>query len=245
MFEFNAKRQRIMASFFCFSFSLVIMVSCMAPVTISGLVAQTNTVLSLIELAQRLSVLTSNSVNSSYQDLDEQIHNKTFSNPTIQAMEVKYSDMSAKHDKLIASLNNTSTEANQLFSMLKSNADENSTPEFQSKMLNDISTNRKAFDEKISVAEGVSSKIKVSIKKYKDILGLLQNDATLKDVDIYIETIDKTIANAKLLDRDVRTALVEGREIITQYEHTSSQKSNDDVATPHSSTTTPPTPKEE
>jgi PDZ domain len=243
MFEFTAKRQKIISSFFCLSLSLVLMVGCIAPVvTVSRLAMQVESVISLIDFTYKMSIVVSNLVDNSYQDLGDKIKTKDFSVDAIESMETKYSNLSTEHNKLDSSLSKTKGAANELFSMLQTNADENSTPELKRKMLTDISVNRKAFDQKIAVAENVSSQITASIKKYKDILGFLQNKTALKDVDGYIETIDKTIANAKLLDRDVQTALVEGRQIIKQYEQTSSPQPNEEVSTLPPSTITSPTP---
>jgi PDZ domain len=243
MFEFTAKRQKIISSFFCLSLSLVLMVGCIPQVvTLSRLATQFRTVMSLIDVTYQMSIVVSNLVDNSYQDLGDKIKTKDFSVDAVESMETKYLNLSTEHNKLDSSLSKTKGAANELFSMLQTNADENSTPELKSKMLTDISVNKKAFDQKIAVAENVSSQITASIKKYKDILGFLQNQTALKDVDGYIETINKTIANAKLLDRDVQTALVEGRQIIKQYEQTSSPQPNEEVSTLPPSTITSPTP---
>jgi hypothetical protein len=99
MFDLNVKRQKIIASFFCLSFSLVLMVSCVAPVVITGarIAQQVETVLFLFDITQKISIAISNSVNTSYQDLGEQLRNKNFSLDVIETMEVRHSDLSTKY----------------------------------------------------------------------------------------------------------------------------------------------------
>jgi hypothetical protein len=221
MFKSGLKRKKFLSFFLCLTMSLYFTVSCAPPpVVVSSVILakKVDAVINLISVTYNISVAVSNLVDGSYQDLGEKVRKKDFSTGILQSIESKYSELSEEHGKLSNSLNQTTKEAGELFSLLQSNADENTTPELKEEMLKDINVNKAAFDGKVSIAEGASSQISGSIRKYKDILGFLQNKATLKDLDGYIDTIDKTIVSAKVLNQDVQTALVEGRKIIQKYQ---------------------------
>jgi PDZ domain len=240
MFEFTAKRQRMIASFFCLSLSLVIMVSCTAPVvTIARLSQRTDALIILLELAKKISIETSKSVNTSYQDLGGYLRSENFSNSMIEAMEVQHLDLSTKHNKLTDTLNKTETEAGELFSLLKANADTNTTPALKAKMSNDISVKKQAFEARISIAQGVSTKLKTSIQKYRDILGYLQNKAGTEMIPSYIKDVDGFIAQAESLNQEVQTALDEGRQIIKKIENSADSSSAGTTITPTPDQNTP------
>jgi PDZ domain len=240
MFEFTAKRQRTIASFFCLSLSLVIMVSCTAPVvTIARISQRADVLIGLLELAKQISIETSKSVNTSYQDLGEYLRSENFSNSTIETMEAQHLDLSTKHNKLTDTLNKTETEAGELFSLLKANADANTTPELKAKMSNDISVKKQAFEARISIAQGVSVKLKTSIQKYRDILGYLQNKAGTEMIPSYIKEVDGFIAQAESLNQEVQTALDEGRQIIKKIDTTADSGSVGTTITPTPDQTAP------
>jgi F0F1-type ATP synthase membrane subunit b/b' len=240
MFEFTAKRQRTIASFFCLSLSLVIMVSCTAPVvTIARISQRADVLIGLLELAKQISIETSKSVNTSYQDLGGYLRSENFSNSTIEAMEAQHLDLSTKHNKLTDTLNKTETEAGELFSLLKANADANTTPELKAKMSNDISVKKQAFEARISIAQGVSTKLKTSIQKYRDILGYLQNKAGTEMIPSYIKEVDGFIAQAESLNQEVQTALDEGRQIIKKIDNTAEPEPTGTTITPTPDQTTP------
>jgi hypothetical protein len=251
MFEFSAKRRKIISSFFCLSLSIVLMVSCVAPVitTLVMIHRQASLVVAVVSVTERLLVVTASLVNTSYQILGDNIQrndppNEASPQPAnelISKMEVQHSEMSAKQQELAASLRKTKTESNNLFSMLENRANENSTPELKREQLFNISNSKKTFDAKIDIADDVSSKLKVSIKKYDDILGDLQISAGLGKIREYTKTVDDIITQTAALNKDVQIALAEGRQIIGKFEESSSPTSSGTAATTPPEALAPPT----
>lgn len=217
------------------------MVSCAAPVvTIARLSQRADALIVLLELAKQISIETSKSVNTSYQDLGGYLRSKNFSNSTIEAMEAQHLDLSTKHNKLTDTLNKTETEAGELFSLLEANADANTTPELKAKMSKDISVKKQAFDARISIAQGVSAKLKTSIQQYRDILGYIQNGQVVKEmIPSFIKDVDGFIAQAESLNQEVQTALNEGRQIIKKIDNTAEPEPTGTTITPTPSSTTP------
>ena len=131
MFDITLKSRKILASFFCLSLSFVLIASCAAPlITLGKITTVAGTVLDLIEITEKILYLTSNSVNSSYEDLGENIRsdyfvvNKRFSDDIIENMEAQHKDLLSKHKQLDNSINKTNKAANELFSMLKTRANQ-------------------------------------------------------------------------------------------------------------------------
>ncbi|MBW4690409.1 MAG: SH3 domain-containing protein [Lyngbya sp. HA4199-MV5] len=98
--------------------------------------------------------------------------------------------------------------------MLETRANQNSESLLREGSLRNISAKKKTFSEKIAIAEGVSSKLKTSIKDYDNILNVFQVEVGLNKVEKYVETVDIVISKYKGLDQEVQTALREGRQVI-------------------------------
>jgi PDZ domain len=225
MLGITPKNRIRITSILCFSFTIIFIVSCGAVVpTVLTITRSARDLGILINITEKIAILTSNSVDFSYQDLGKKLRDveakKPYSNDFIGGMEERYSELLTNHQKLDDSISKTQAEADNLFSLLKTNADGNSTPELKEKMLDDINIKRKIFRNKIEVVEAVSSKVEVSIKKYHDILTYFQNKIGTEKIDEFIKIVDGVIGEAQALNQDVQVALVEGREIIKNYEGT-------------------------
>jgi hypothetical protein len=244
MFSFNIKRQKTVASLFCLSLLLVVTVSCGgAPViNLASIVSSGRTVVALINVSEKLLYVLSNLVNVSYEGLGEDIGsesfrtNSKFSNEIIEKMEAQHLELVAKHKELDDSLDKTNTAANELFSMLETRAKQNSRTSLRDEQLRNISAKKETFSEKIEVAEGVSSKLKASIKEYDNILNVFQVNVGLNEAQKYIETVDSVTSQYKLLDQEVQVALREGRQIITSIADVPSQSPEASVPTPSNPT---------
>jgi hypothetical protein len=222
MFNLNAKRQKIMASLFCLSFSFVLIVSCTtAPViNLVNIVNAAGKVATLIDVTEKILELSSNLLNISYEDIGKNIRsedfraNQKFSNYTIQKMEERHLELSKKQKELDDSIDETNGAAKELFSMLETRANQNSNSLLRGKQLHDISVKKEFFLEKIKVSENFSLKLKKSIKEYDNILNVFQVYVGLGKAQKYIETIDSVISQYKILNQEVQTALSEGRQVI-------------------------------
>lgn len=239
MINFNAKRQRTVASLFCLSFLLVITVSCGAPVIgLARIVSAAETVVTLLDLSEKTLYAVSRLVNTSYETLGEDIKSEKFransrlSNDIIKNMEARHLELAAKHKELDTSLEKTNVAANNLFSMLETRANQNSRDSLRKEQLRDISTNKQTFSEKIKVAEGFSSKVETSIKEYDNILNVFQVKVGLGEAQKYIETVDSVISQYKLLEQEVQVAVSEGRQVVANVADIPAQSLESAVPTP-------------
>lgn len=239
MINFNAKRQRIVASLFCLSLFLVITVSCSAPVIgLARIVSAAETVVTLLDISEKTLYAVSRLVNTSYETLGEDIKSENFransrlSNDIIKNMEARHLELVAKHKELDTSLENTNVAANNLFSMLQTRANQNSRDSLRKEQLRDINTNKETFSEKIKVAEGFSSKLEISIKEYDNILNVFQVKVGLGEAQKYIETVDSVISQYKLLEQEVQVALYEGRKVVANVADIPAQSLESAVPTP-------------
>ncbi|MBW4615015.1 MAG: PDZ domain-containing protein [Desmonostoc vinosum HA7617-LM4] len=232
MFDLNAKRRKTIASLFSLSLAFVLVVSCTATpvINLAHIATKANTLVTLIDLTEKTFYIASKLVNISYGELKQNINNenfvvgKKFSNELIENMETRYSDLSTKHQELDNSIDKTNTAANDLFSTLETRANQNSRPDLQEKSLRGIHLNKKAFTEKIEVAENVSSKLKLSIKEYDNILNFLQVTTVLDASQKYITTVDSVISQYETLNQEVQAALNEGRQIVANTPGVPSQE---------------------
>ncbi|NJN13487.1 MAG: hypothetical protein HC815_38510 [Richelia sp. RM1_1_1] len=238
----------MIASFFCLSFSLVLIISCAAtPVLITGakIATNINTVIELIDASEKILGFTSNLVNRYYKDLGEDIRSENIVSDIdqiTQRMEARYAELSAQHEELDNSLEKTNKAANKLFSMLKERANQNSRPELKQKLLNDINVTEKEFTKRIDVAENVSLKLKGSIKEYDNILNVFQVTGGLRKAREYLVTIDSVISQYENLNREVQIALDEGRQLITNIADTPIPEDETSIPTPTDESTPQQTP---
>jgi hypothetical protein len=159
----------------------------------------------------------SNEVDTSYQSLKTSIVGSSVSTDTILVMEQNKSNLSSQVTTLRTSVDNTKKNAGDLFSMLETRANENSSSELKNKMLSKIQDKRNKFSEKVKVAEEVLSKLEQSVKKYDDILGYLQVSSQLDKVDQYINDIDKVISEGAILNSNIQVAITDGTAIINSF----------------------------
>ncbi|MEA5599270.1 hypothetical protein [Rivularia sp. UHCC 0363] len=240
----------MIASFFCLSFSLVLIISCAAtPVLITGARIATNisAVIELIDASEKILSFTSNLVNRYYKDLGEDIRSENVVSDIdqiTQRMEVRYAELSSQHKELDDSLEKTNKAADKLFSMLKERANQNSRAELKQKLLNDINVTEKEFTERIDVAENVSLKLKGSIKEYDNILNVFQVTGGLRKAREYLVTIDSVISQYENLNREVQIALDEGRQLIKNIADTPNQVDETLVFTPTDENTPQQTPSD-
>ena len=225
MFDLKAKRQKKLLSLFCLSFSFVIVVSCAAPIITVARIAQAGvTVIELIDNTQRIAEFTSNLVNVSYEELGENIRSKNISTNFVDVtsnMEARYVELSNKHEELDDSIKETNKAANDLFSMLRTRANQSTRPDFKKELLDDISATEKTFAAKIAVAEDVSGKLGESIQEYDNILGFLQVKGGIQTVEEqHIPKLDSVISEYRVLNQEVQIALDEGRQVIKNITET-------------------------
>ena len=86
--------------------------------------------------------------------------------------------------------------------------------------MQDIAVNKKQFVDKIEIAENVSSKLKLSIKEYDNILIVFQVTVGLREIQKYVAVVDSVISEYKLLNQEVEVALDEGRQLIMNIANT-------------------------
>lgn len=224
MINYYFIRQKTIASIslFCLSFFLVVTVSCnVTPViTIAKITSATNNVITLLKLTEKVIYATTFLMNSSYEKLAEDIRsenfktNNKFSNDIIEKMENRHLELVTKHKELDQSLDKTNKAADELFSMIEARADQSSRVSLREESLRDINATKKAFSEKIEIAEDVSSKLEMSIKDYDNILNFFQIKIGTLEAQKYIEIVDSVISEYKLLEQEVEIALYEGQQLI-------------------------------
>jgi hypothetical protein len=242
MMNFNNKRRKKTASLFCLSLFLVITVSCYAAPIINWptIVRAANTVVSLIDVTEKVLYLTSNLVNNSYEVLGEDIRSQdfrtdsNFSTGIIEKMEVRHSELLTKHKELDSSLDKTNVAANKFFSLLETKANKHSNSSLRENLLRDISVSKGTFAQKIEVARGVSSKLGTSIKNYEDMLIVFQINVGLAQAQKYLEDIDSIVSQYKSLEQEVQIALSEGRQVITNSAEIPSQSPEATLPSPSS-----------
>jgi len=240
MFSFNIKRQKTVASLFCSSLLLVLTVSCGAApaINLARIVSSGRTVVALINVSEKALYVLSNLVNVSYETLGQDIKsesfrtNSKFSNESIGKMEARHLELVTKHKELDGSLDKTNTAANELFSMLETRAKQNSRTSLRDEQLQNINAKKEIFSGKIKVTEGVSSKLKASIKEYDNILNVFQVNVGLNEAQKYIETVDSVMSQYKSLEQEVQVALREGRQVIASIADVPSQSPEAFVPTP-------------
>lgn len=228
------------------SLCLVITVSCAAApvINLARIVSTANTVVGLIDVTEKALYVLSNLVNVSYETLGEDIKsesfkaNSKFSNKIIENMEARHLELATKHKELDDSLDKTNKAATDLFSMLETRANQNSRASLREEQLRNISAKKETFTGKIEIAEGVSSKLKVSIKDYDNILNVFQVNVGLNEAQKYIETVDSVTSQYKLLEQEVQVALREGRQVIANIADVPVPTPNPTIPNP-----VPPSPK--
>jgi uncharacterized coiled-coil DUF342 family protein len=171
----------------------------------------------LLVLSKQLSNDTVYATSVSYKELGKFLDKKSFHTENIQTMEQRYSSLSQASVELRSKVNQTNSEANQLFSLLQTRANQNSTPELKSKMISDINDKQKVFNEKMQIANEVVSKIEASVKKYDDILGYVQVATGLDQIDQYINDVDKVIVQASALNSEIQNALSANQTIVASF----------------------------
>lgn len=248
------KRFKTLISLFCLSFFLVITLSCGPTITVGVIAAKVDRVVTLIDATDKALNIIYTLVDTYYKTLGDDIENadpndienteeKTnykFSNETIEKMEARHLDLATKHEDLDDYLNQTEREADELFSMLKTQANKNSNDSQRQALLTDISNREKAFSEKISIAESFSSKIRASIKEYENILIVFQVSVGTAELQSYIQTVDSVINKYSSLEQEVQAAINEGRQLIisTNTESSPSQISKTTTSAPSNSEAT-------
>jgi Bacterial SH3 domain len=239
MINFNAKRQRVVASLFCLSLFLVVTVSCGAPVIgLARIVSAAETVVTFLDISEKTLDVVSSLVNTSYGTLGEDLKSENFrissrlSNDIIENMETRHLELVEKHKELDTSLDKTNTAADNLFSMLETRANQNSTDSLRKEQLRDISVNKEKFSGKIKVAEDFSSKLEKSIKAYDDILNVFQVEVGIGKAQKYIEDVDSIISQYILLEQEVQVALHEGRQVVANVANIPVPSPEPTVSTP-------------
>jgi hypothetical protein len=160
------------------------------------------------------SVKTSAAVDVAYQGLKKSIVSRDVAPSMVADMESTKNSLSTQASSLKKSVEDTRSNANNLFYLLESRANENSSNDLKGKMLELIKSKRDKFSEKVKIAEDVMSKLEKSIKKYDDILGYFQVSSQLNTIDKYITDIDAVIAEAVVLNGSVQSAVADGNTII-------------------------------
>lgn len=186
-------------------------------VTISNIIVAVRTVKHLLRLSRQLSSNNVYALNVSYKELGSFLKNKSFSTSVVQQMEQRGTSQTQGNSILRTRINQTSTAANELFKLLYTRANQNSTPELKNRMRSDIDAKQNIFKDRMKKAEEVVSSIEKSSKKYDDILGYIQVATGLEQIDHYIRDVDDVIIQAQSLDRQIQTALKENEAIVSGY----------------------------
>jgi hypothetical protein len=188
-----------------------------APATIGNILRAVQLAQGLMKTAKLLSASTSTSLNEAYSDLGQRLRDGDFSTESIQQMEETHARLRAQADTLNWTLTVTRSSANELFGMLERRAEENSTPDLQKLMETDIREKQRQFNEQLAIADQAMSRINASIKQYDDILGFVQVNAGLHQVDQYLAQIDQVLSQAAVLDRELQAAIDGGMQIVETY----------------------------
>jgi PDZ domain len=248
MINLKTKSRRAIVFLFCLSFCLVITVSCaVAPavITLAKINSAVNNIEILINASEKTLYTVSNLVNFAYGKLGEDIKSEDFKamskfpNDTIQKMEARHSELDTTRKELDDSLSKTNTAANDLFSMLETRANQNSQDSLRKDLLRDIGLKKEDFSAKIRVAYDVSSKLKISIKDYDDILIVFQVRVGLDEAQKYLNIVDSTISRYTLLEQEVQVALRDGRRIIANIADTPSSPTPSESISPRPSEPVP------
>jgi predicted PurR-regulated permease PerM len=151
-------RRRVIATLFGLTlFSILVVGSGTQVVTIARITSQVATVIELLELVDETSGSILASVDNAYQDLGSYLKDNNFTTDVVQSMEGQYAELDARFSELTSNLNKAESEANTLFTLLKSRADENTTPELKQTMMSRISEKEDSFNLKIDDANQVGS----------------------------------------------------------------------------------------
>jgi ElaB/YqjD/DUF883 family membrane-anchored ribosome-binding protein len=208
-------RRRVIATLFGLTlFSILVVGSGTQVVTIARITSQVATVIELLELVDETSGSILASVDNAYQDLGSYLKDNNFTTDVVQSMEGQYAELDARFSELTSNLNKAESEANTLFTLLKSRADENTTPELKQTMMSRISEKEDSFNLKIDDANQVLEKVSESIQKYNDILGFVQVTVGLDAADDYINQVNAVLAESNILRTDIEQAIEEASTII-------------------------------
>lgn len=219
MVNFSLKRREIIASYFGLSLFFAFVSGCIPQVvSVANIITAVRNVKQLLKICRQLSNNNVYTLNVSYEELGTFLSDKNFSTDVVQKMEQRSAYLSQGSSELRSQINQTSSAANKLFSLLKTRANQNSTPKLKSKMLSNIGDKQKVFKEKMKIAEEVLSNIDKSVQKYDDLLGYMQVATGLEQIDQYISDVDEVIVQAKALDREIQNALSENEAIVASFE---------------------------
>lgn len=220
MVKFSAKRRRIIISFGS-SLLLVMLSSCFSAkvITIKNITTAVDAVALLLKVSRKMSNDTVYSMNVSFEELGGFLRDQDFSTDTIQRMEQRTIFLSENARKLRFQLQQTNSEAEQLFSLLETRAKQNSTSNLKKQMLSDIRDKKKVFKAKMAIANEVLSKVDKSVQKYDDILGYIQVGTGVNLIDNYINEVDTVVSQANILNNDIKNALNESSKIIATFDN--------------------------
>jgi hypothetical protein len=214
MIEKLSRRKAIVTLFGLTLFTTLAAGSGGAPTTILMIMNQYSTVIKLLEVADELSGLTLTSVDNAYQDLGAYLRENNFTTTVVTLMEKQHTELNSRFSQLKENLKEVESEASTLFELLKSRANENTTPNFKQTMLTNIREKENSFDSKIEDANQVLSQVGQSVQKYDDILGYAQVSTALDKVDSLNKDVSLILAKSNSLKTDIGGAIEEASKII-------------------------------
>lgn len=176
-------------------------------------------VISLLNSAKKASSEATMSVNTSFQNLSQYLANRKVNAEVIGSMEGSLTEMKIKADTLRNILNATRIHSETLFELLEARAKQNKTTSLKESMLIDIKAKKETFEEKIKVAKDMLKQIDNSIQKYDDILGYIQVNSALNNVDSYIQDINSVISQSGNLNTNIQAAIDEGLTIVNAIQN--------------------------
>lgn len=213
----DVKRRKFIKLSSCFFVSAIISSCAPQVIGIRKILLAIDTVVYLLQLSEKLSNDTAYSMNVSYQELGQFLNQNKFSVEAIVQMEQRYNYISSNAENLRNKLNETDTEANQMFALIKNRAKQNQTPELRKQMLSDINQKKKTFGSKMKEARTVLSKVDGAVQKYDDILGYIQVGVGLDQIDEYLNDVDEVISQGSVLAKQIKEALITNRKIANSF----------------------------
>ena len=189
---------------------------CYGTVTMARIGTAVRPTLAVLQMAQRLSTETNDSITSSYVALGDLLRSRGMESAQLTKMESSLFIMNQKADSLEFYLGEAVDNGTELFKLLRIRANQNETESFQDEMLEAIEAKEEEYEEKLETANRVLEQIRTSIQKYDDILGYLQVSCTTKQD--YFDDINSVIADGTRLNREIQQAIQDGIAVVNSYQ---------------------------
>jgi len=168
----------------------------------------------LLASTQKSSAEVTDSVSRGYQDLGTFLKEQKMTDATIVAMEKRMTDMKNKSTNFAQSLARTRQSAETLFGLLERRARDISNEQWRDRLLDDVARKRSEFSLKMDRAQNGLLKLSSTIKRYDDILGVLQVRRGIEGVNQYMTDIDNAVAQSMALNKEIQAAIADGMKLV-------------------------------